>query len=88
MTESLSEAQPNARESGDMPPGKILKIRYSEIAFGGTLDTKILLHACTHFKAIKCIKLYTATAGYKNTATVAMIHIIIYSSTLGSGYMA
>ena len=65
-----------------MPPEKVLKIKINtlEIAFGGTLDTKIVSNECIHFKSIamKCIKLYTA--GYNNTATVAMIRITIYSS--------
>ena len=45
-----------------MPLGKILKIRYPEIAFGSILEKKIILYAHIHFKLI----VLRYTAGYNN----------------------
>ena len=45
-----------------MPPRKILKIRYCEIAFGSILEKKIVLYVHIHFKLIAL----RYTAGYNN----------------------
>ena len=73
------------RGFGGMPSRKILKIRYSEIAFGSILEKKIALHAHIHFKLIAL----TYAAGYNNIRSYSSYDITIallvhYHIRLGS----